>query len=96
MVHDLKKLSLIAQSQPHACYATYCHGLFVGTGIVCSYVYLMILLAQFAGFAVPGTLKQRLHSLLAHLGGLGLFDPNVFAAQQYFLPHEQCQQISME
>ena len=95
-ISDIKKLSCIAESQPHAAYAAYCHGLsfrwnyFFRACTSSPSLFQPLedcihseLIPKFLGRDIPGKLERDLFSLPVRLGGLGLFNPTVTAAHQH-------------
>ena len=83
-------MSIIAESQPHAAYSAYSHGLsfqwnyffWVCTLSSCLFQPLEDLIGsafipKLLGHEIPGTVERDLFSLPVRLGGLGLFNPTV-------------------
>ena len=95
-ISDLRKLSIIAESQPHAAYSAYSHGLsfqwnyffWVCTLSSCLFQPLedligSVFIPKLLGHEILGKVKRDLFSLPVHLGGLGLFNPTVTAIRQH-------------
>ena len=95
-ISDIKKLSTIAESQPHAAYSAYCHGLSFWWNYffrVCTSSPSLFqpledcicsdLILKLLGRDFPGKVERDLFSLPVRLGGLGLFIPTVTAARQH-------------
>ena len=94
-ISDIKKLSIIAESQSHAAYSAYCHGLSFRWNYffrVCTSSSLFQpledcicsdLILKLLGRDIPGKVEQDLFSLPVRLGGLGLFIPTVTAVRQH-------------
>ena len=94
-ISDIKKLSTIAESQPHAAYSAFCHGLSFRWNYffrVCTSSSLFQpledcicsdLIPKLLGRDIPGKVEQDLFSLPVQLGGFGLFIPTITAARQH-------------
>ena len=94
-IDDLKTLSLFAETQPHASYAAFCHGLsfrwnyFFRVSSCSTDLFLplehfvtSVFLPSLLGRAVPGDVERKLFALPVRLGGLGVFDPSIVVSQQ--------------
>ena len=87
---ELKMLSVIATTQPHAAYAAYTHGLANKWSYLCPTIpsishHLKVLedtirmafIPNLTGRPPPNDIKRKLLALPSRLGGLGIHDPSL-------------------
>ena len=100
-VGEIEKLAKIADSQPHAAYGAITHGLsskwsflFRTTPDIDHLLVPIetsirtILLPKLTGQDAPNDVERCLFSLPAHLGGLNITDPSLFANEQFNAPQQ--------
>ena len=94
-VEEVKHLSLIAQTQPHAAYSAFSHGLSSKWAYLCRIVPNIEELIQpledaichhfipaLTGKSPPNDMERNLFSLLCRLGGIGITNPSKSASSE--------------